>query len=527
MKNLRRWLGLIGCLLLVLQVFAVADPAPSKIDQLVMAKLDEKGIPPSDRCTDEVFLRRVYLDLIGTLPTAEETRNFLKKKSPKKRSELIEELFERPEFADYWAMKWCDLLRVKAEFPSKLWPNAVQAYYRFVRTSLYTNMAYDEFARHMLTSSGSNFRVAPVNFYRAMPQREPKKIAGIVALTFMGMRTDQWDEAKLLGMAAFFGKIGYKGTAEWKEEIVYFNPAQTFTFPDSEQAVPLRLPDGTKVELGEYDDPRMAFTEWLVGSRVFADNMVNRIWYWLLGRGIIHEPDDIRSDNPAQNPQLLAFLSQELVKSGYDLRHIYRIILNSETYQRSSIHNSGNLSDEQNFSRYYIRRMDAEVLIDAICQITGTTESYSSDIPEPFTFIPENQRSIKLSDGSITSPFLDLYGRPSRDTGYASERNNTPSASQKLHLLNSTHIQTKILRNKKLLGQQWVKSKGKKKAQLQWGEPNQAIESMYLSILSRYPTQQEIGIAIDYARESGENRYNASVDLVWALLNSKEFMFKH
>ncbi|MDZ8119939.1 DUF1553 domain-containing protein [Pontiella agarivorans] len=506
---------------------AVPRLACARIDRLVQDKLVELDIPQSEICTDEVFLRRVYLDMIGTLPTVKEAEQFLASNAQSKREALIEELFERPEFADYRAMKWCDLLRVKAEFPSKLWPNAVQAYYRFVRTALWKNMPYDEFARLMLTSSGSNFRAAPVNFYRAMPQREPEPIAGIVALTFMGMRTDAWEEEKLKGMAAFFGKIGYKGTAEWKEEIVFHDPSKTYCYTGTAKPVPCVLPNGTAVEVGDYEDPRVAFADWLVGSRVFADNMVNRIWYWLLGRGIIHEPDDIRAGNPPQNPELLAFLSQELVSSGYDLRHIYRIILNSKTYQRSSIHTAGNLNDEENFSHYSIRRLDAEVLIDAICQITKTTESYSSDIPEPFTFIPENERSVRISDGSITSPFLDLYGRPSRDTGYVSERNNTPSAAQKLHLLNSSHIQNKILNNKGLLGMEYKRVKGKKKPQVQWKKPEEAIETMYLTILSRYPTAKETNTAIAYIRESGLNRYDASVDLVWGLLNSKEFIFKH
>lgn len=527
MKFLIRRLGITVLLLLALQMIAAGDRASLKIDQLVMAKLDEKGIPASERCSDEVFLRRVYLDMVGTIPTAKEAKQFLSSNAANKREVLIEELFERPEFADYWALKWCDLLRVKAEFPSKLWPNAVQAYYRFVRTSLWENKPYDEFARQMLTSSGSNFRVAPVNFYRAMPQREPTTIAGIVALTFMGMRTDTWDEDKLVGMAAFFGQIGYKGTAEWKEEIVFYDPAKTFCYPETQNEIIPVLPNGTAVQMGEYEDPRIQFSDWLVGSREFSDNIVNRIWYWMLGRGIIHEPDDIRADNPPQNAELLAHLSQELVKSEYDLRHIYRIILNSETYQRSSIHKEGNLKDEEHFSRYYIRRLDAEVLIDAICQITGTTESYSSDIPEPFTFIPENQRSIKLSDGSITSPFLDLYGRPSRDTGYVSERNNTPSASQKLHLLNSTHIQKKLYRNRSLLGAVTKNVKGKKKPKTSWKEPREAVENMYLTILSRYPTEKETDTAMAYVRQSAFGRYQASVDVVWALLNTKEFIFKH
>ena len=525
--NMRSLVAALVCFGAVQAAWSIQPEASAKIDRLVFAKLDELGIPPSDPCTDEVFLRRVYLDMIGTLPTTEEAEYFLSSNSKNKRSELIEGLFDRPEFADYWAMKWCDLLRVKAEFPSKLWPNAVQAYYRWVRTALFDNMPYNEFAYTLLASSGSNFREAPVNFYRAMPKREPVEIAHVVALTFMGMRTEQWERERLLGMAAFFGQVAYKGTAEWKEEIVYRDPSKEFADAETKVPVPAVLPNGTLVAFSDDRDPRIDFANWLVGSKAFSDNIVNRIWYWLLGRGIVHEADDFRTENPPQNAALLDFLSSELVSSGYDLRHIFRIILNSRTYQLSSIHNEGNRNDEVNFSRYYVRRLDAEVLIDAICQITKTTESYSSDIPEPFTFIPEHERAVRLADGSITSPFLELYGRPSRDTGYESERNNSPSAAQKLHLLNSTHIQSKIQNNKQLLGVVNQPNPKRNKPATTWQEPGKTVEGMYLAILSRYPTAKETSRAIAYIQESGESRYNASVDLVWALMNTKEFIFKH
>ncbi len=505
---------------------AQLDRASARIDHLVSVKLNELGIPPSDPCTDEVFLRRVYLDLIGTLPTAEEARVFLASNNKDKRSELIDQLFDRNEFADYWSLKWCDLLRVKAEFPSKLWPNAVQAYHRWVRTALFTNMPYDEFAREMLTASGSNFRVAPVNFYRAMPNREPQEIARIVVLTFMGMRTDGWDHEQLLSTAAFFSKVGYKGTAEWKEEIVFFNPEKPFLHPETKKPIIPRFPDGSAITLSVGQDPREVFADWLIADKAFSRSIANRVWYWLLGRGIVHEADDFNADNPPQNPALLDYLADELVSSGYDLRHLYRIILNSKTYQRSAIHNEGNRSDEANFSRYYVRRLGAEVLIDAICQITRTTETYSSPIPEPFTWIPEDQRSILLADGSITSPFLDLYGRPPRDSGYESERNNTPSSSQKLHLLNSTHIQRKIMNNTYLLGMRNKKSGGKK-TKGNWRSPDDTLEEMYLSILSRYPTQKEKETALNYFQESKLNRRDVGIDLVWALLNTKEFIYKH
>jgi hypothetical protein len=414
----------------------------------------------------------------------------------------------------------------------------VQAYHRWVRTALFNNMPYDQFARGLLTSSGSNFRVGPVNFYRAVPKREGAEIAQVVALTFMGMRTDGWERDQLFGMAAFFGSIGYKETAEWKEEIIYFDPAKQFLHPETGKPVTPRFPNGTVAEFSADQDPRVVFTDWLVDSEIFAQSIVNRVWFWLMGRGIVHEPDDFRDGNPPQNKALLDYLARELVASGYDLRHIYRIILNSQAYQLSSIHNEGNLSDEVNFSRYYVRRLDAEVLIDAICQITHTTETYSSEIPEPFTWIPEDQRSITLSDGSITSAFLDLYGRPPRDSGYESERNNTPSSSQKLHLLNSTHIQQKILNNPQLLGitysqQPSKQQSGKKQASkfndknLTYKTPEKTLEGMYLSILSRYPTPKEKETALAYFLDSRLSRRDAAVDIVWALLNTKEFIYRH
>jgi hypothetical protein len=303
---------------------------------------------------------------------------------------LIDRLLDRSEFADYWAMKWSDLLRVKSEFPINLWPNAVQAYYRWIHTSIKNDLPYDRFVRQMLVSSGSNFRVPEVNFYRAVQSKEPQTIAQAVALTFMGARAGNWPKQRLDGMAAFFSQIGYKSTAEWKEEIVYFDPQKSA--PGT--AV---FPDGTPARLAPGQDPREVFANWLVAPENpwFARNIVNRIWYWLLGRGIIQEPDDIRPDNPAVNPELLAFLERELVASHYDLKHVYRLILTSQVYQLSSIPGTGDPQGAANFASYPLRRLDAETLIDAVCQITGTTEEYSSPIPEPFTFLPEGQRAIR------------------------------------------------------------------------------------------------------------------------------------
>lgn len=490
------------------------EPLPrGKIDELVFARLKRLGIQPANVCSDAVFVRRVYLDAIGTLPTAFEAKEFLLNGDPNKRAALIDRLLERDEFADYWAMKWSDLLRVKAEFPINLWPNAAQAYHRWIRTAVKENKPYDQFVREMLTASGSNFREPPVNFYRAMQNREPAGIAQTVALTFMGARAEMWPTNRLAGMAAFFSQVGCKQTAEWKEEIIFFDPGKA-TNNLWRAAV---CPDGKSTALSAEKDPRDVFSDWLIDAKNpwFTRNIANRVWSWLMGRGIIHEPDDIRSDNPPGNPELLAYLEKELVSSHYDLKHLFRLILNSQTYQLSSIAGSDKSEAATNFAHYPLRRLEAEALIDAVNQITGSTEKYSSPIPEPFTFIPEDQRSIALPDGSITGSFLELFGRPPRDTGFESERNNRISAAQKLHLLNSSHILRKIEQS------QMIKFQTESKK-----TPNEIATGMYLGILTRFPTGEELKVVTEHFQSATKER-EAVVDLAWALINSAEFLYRH
>jgi len=486
--------------------------AMNDIDTLVMTRLHKQGIEPANLCSDEVFIRRVYLDVNGSLPEPQEVRKFLRDLSPNKRAALIDVLLQRDKFADYWSLKWCDLLRVKAEFPINLWPNAVQAYHRWIHDAVAKNMPYDRFARELLTSSGSNFRVPQVNFYRAIQGQEPSAIAAAVALTFMGVRFEKWPESRRHGMEAFFSRVAFKKTAEWKEEIVYLDPAPT----DSLKAI---FPDGKAVLIPPDKDPREVFADWLISpdNPWFARNIVNRIWAWLLGRGIIHEPDDIRPDNPAVHPELLAYLEKQLLKANYDLRHIYRLILNSRTYQQSSIPRSNRPDAEALFAYYPVRRLDAEVLLDALCWISGTRESYSSAIPEPYTFIPEEKRSVELADGSITNQFLEMFGRPARDTGLESERNNQITDAQRLHLLNSTHIQNKIERSWRL----------RRLMNTAKGNRRMLIKMMYLTILSRYPTQAELASAEQYFQTRVVNTRQAANDLAWALINTKEFLYRH
>ena len=488
-----------------------------EIDRLVFARLRELGIEPARVCSDAVFVRRVYLDVIGTLPTAQEAQQFLAEHNSNKRGELIDQLLERAEFADYWALKWSDLLRVKAEFPINLWPNAVQAYHRWIRTSIKENLPYNRFVRAQLTASGSNFRVPPVNFYRAVQSNEPASLAQAVALTWMGTRAQKWPADRLAGMAAFFSYIGYKRTDEWKEEIVFFDAERLQRDAAAGRLPNALLPDGTQVPLAADQDPREVFADWLVGPnhRVLARTAVNRVWCWLLGRGIVDPPDDIRPDNPASNPRLLAYLERQLVGSHYDLKQIYRQILCSQVYQLSSIPRTTDPAGAVHFAYYPVRRLDAEVLIDALCQVTGTTEEYSSPIPEPFAFLPQGQRSIALADGSITSAFLEMFGRPPRDTGLAAERNNRPTAAQRLYLLNSTDIQRRIERGPKLRHLVRVSR-----------QPRQVMTRLYLTILSRFPTEEELRTVQAYAPSGRANR-DTLIDLAWALINSPEFLYRH
>ena len=485
-----------------------------KIDALVFARLRQLGIQPANVCSDAVFLRRAHLDVIGTLPSADEARAYLTSRGKNKRRALIEALLKRDEFADYWAMKWGDLLRVKAEFPINLWPNAVQAYHRWLRISIANEMPYDQFVREIITASGSNFRVPQVNFYRSLQSKDPEALAQAVALTFMGTRAEQWPKERRRNTAKFFSYIGYKRTAEWKEEIVYFDTEKLAQESDKTAV----FPDGTTVELSDDKDPREVFADWLItpDNPWFTRSIVNRAWYWMFGRGIVHEPDDIRPDNPATNPKLLTLLERELVSSDYDLKGLFREILNSKAYQLSSIPASDHPDAEANFAHYRLRRLGAEVLIDALCQITGTTEEYESAIPEPFTFVPGHQRTMSLSDGSITSAFLEMFGRPSRDTGLESERNNKSNSAQRLHLLNSTHIQRKI-----------EQSDGLKRLTGSKRKMEESVMMIYLTILSRLPTENEMKIVADYAAPSGVSTRDALIDLVWALFNNTEFLYRH
>jgi hypothetical protein len=493
--------------------------ANNKIDELVFAKLGQLGIPPSGVSSDAEFLRRVSLDVIGTLPTPDETRAFLASTDAQKRAKLVDSLLERGEFADFWALKWGDLLRVKPEFPIQLWPKGVATFHRWIRDSMAANKPYDQFVRELVTASGSGYRDGPANYYRATSERNPQGWAEMTATTFLGVRIDcahchnhpfetlTWDDN--FGLAAFF-KVGLKNTGEWGEQIVHYNPGTIVRHVQTGQVVKPKLLGGDSLELTADEDPRVRLANWMTSPENpwFTKCIANRVWYWLMGRGIIHEPDDLRETNPPENPELLDYLCQELVAHKYDLKHLFRLILNSKTYQLSSKPNQWNRTDEMHFSHYPIKRLGAEQLLDAVSAVCES--------PEKFPGLPAGYRAIQLSHSGVNSFFLDLFGRPPRDISCECERKQEASMPQALYLINTDHLEGKLRggqRIKRLL------AAGKSDAEI--------VEEFYLAALSRLPTDGEKVKTLEYLSAKKDAREQAFQDVLWALLNTKEFMFSH
>jgi len=508
--------GMIAFAVLSLVPASMASAA-NPLDEAVSAALSSRGAALAEPCTDEVFVRRVYLDLLGTFPRPKEAEAFLRSRDPDKRAALVRELFLREEYADYWSLRWGDVLRIKSEFPINLWPNAVQAYHRWIHQALRENMSWDRFARALLTTSGSNFRDPPVNFYRAVAARDPASLAKAAALTFLGTRLESWPAEVQADLAAFFSRVAWKRTLEWKEEIVYSNPSAA-------GELRTRLPDGRAVVVAEGADPRPIFADWLTGPENpwFVRALVNRVWYWLLGTGITEPADAIpwggggRPADAGAGEGVMRILEREFRASGCDLRSLLALILTSRTYQQSSLLQPEDTPAELAFARYAIRRLDAEIIADALTWLGGVGPGYSSPIPEPFTYVPDSQPTIALSDGSITSPFLVRFGRPSRDTGLLSERSNQPSEEQALYLLNSSEVRRRIEASPVL----------KPLYNMPKAQRSEQVRRIYFVLLDRLPTAEELELVAAHAAATGDAA-QAARDLAWVLVNSKEFLYRH
>ena len=500
------------------------DEKPANpIDVHALETLKKAGVLPSEICSDSEFMRRLYLDATGFLPKAEEVEAFLKDRSSSKRAKLVEKVLDTPEFADMLAMRLSDILRIKSEFPSNLWPNAAQAYYTWLRDAIANGMPYDVMAREMLLSSGSNFKNPPVNFYRAVNVKNADNYAEAAALVFMGVRTncikchahpgESWTPEDNAKLASFFKHLNFKKSKEWKEEILTLDLSKTVEKGNSEQlnyvfGEALRCPSGA--------DTREAFADWLLTKKnpYFSKAVVNRIWFWIFSSGLQNPADDIRPNKGLINEKILAHLEEVFKESDFDLKSVYREIFLSNTYQRSSKPNASNADDLLLFSHHIPSRIEAEYLNDIISANLGVYQAFKSITPEPYAFWPEDFKAIKLHDGSVSNPFLTLFGKPGRNSSHLNDRSNQVSMQQILHLAGSANI------NQKLDRSQFLKSLAGSKIQ-----NRDKIKTLYLSFLTRHPTQREYEICLKYF-ESGKAPLEALKDLTWAILNSKEFIFK-
>lgn len=485
------------------------------IDPLVDAKLSKLNIQPSDLCSDEDFLRRAFLDVIGTLPKPEEVRKILDDKRPDRRARLIDDLLKRPEYADYWALKWSDLLRV--ERPT-LGHAGAHAYYRWMRDSFATNKPFDRFARELLTAEGL-LRDQPAGYlFKAVKQ--PGEQAATISQVLLGTRIecakchhhpfDRWSQTDYFGMEAFFTQISFKPTPQGEMLLTRDSGATkhsrtgeiVFAHALGEPS-PTQSPDG---------DRRKLLADWMTSptNPFFARNLVNRVWAHFLGRGLVEPVDDMRLTNPPTNPELLDALAARFIESGFDVQQLIRTIIASRAYQRSAHPNATNELDEQNYSRALLKRLDAEVLFDAVCQATG--------VPEKFSGVPEGSRAIQLWDSQVNHYFLKLFGRPVRATACECERATEPSVSQVLHVLNSPELQAKLSHESGTVA----------RLVRRYPSDNSAlIDELYLTVQSRLPSANEKAVATKYLQDHESTRRQAAEDLAWSLLNSLEFVFNH
>jgi hypothetical protein len=484
------------------------------IDGLVYKKLRKLNMLPSETCDDADYLRRVYLDVIGTLPSADEARRFLRDRRPDRRARLVDELLDRPEYADYWALKWSDLLRIDRQ---ALGHKRAYCYYKWVRDSLSENKPLDRFAREIITAEGPLGEMGPAAFYKAVAK--PGEAASTLSQVFLGVRIacaechhhpfDRWSQSDYYGMTAFFAPVAVRGGP--RDEVLLASGAAEAKNPrtgETSLAHALAVPVPKEAAKG---DPRPTLADWMTApdNPYFARNLANRYWAHFLGRGLVEPVDDVRATNPPTNPELLDALAKSLVESKFDAKQLTRTITASRAYQRSSKPNATNEREEQNCSRALFRRIDAEVLLDMVCQTTG--------VPEKFDGVPAGSRAIQLWDSKVPHYFLKLFGRPVRASACECERVREPGVAQVLHLLNSPEIHAKLSDDAGTVAR-LVKEKADDAA---------LAEELYLTFYSRYPSKEEKKVAVEYLKENGGKRREAAEDLAWGLMNSLEFVFNH
>ncbi|WP_395093932.1 DUF1549 domain-containing protein [Armatimonas sp.] len=500
--------------------------ATNPLDLTVLGKLDKLGLTPSPRCTDSEFLRRVSLDLTATLPTPSQTRQFLDSPDPQKRSKLIDKLLETDAYVDLRTLKLCDLLRVNGQFLSD---EGADTYYRWIRQQVAQNTPFDKFTFALLTGKGSTFHTGPANYCRVA--QTPEDLTEATASTFLGTRIgcarchnhpfERWKQSDYYNFAAFFARYGRKGGPEFGEEQVYVKRDGEIANPRNKATAKMRFL-GEKVPVaGEpFADRRETLATWLTGkdNRQFARVAANRLWSDFFGRGIVEPVDDFRLSNPPSNPKALEYLTDQLLASRFDLKAVTRLILNSETYQRSSQILTptpllpGNVRDDRYFARAYPRRLGAETLLDVVGQVTGKRDRFY-----PY---PDGIRATQLRESRNSGYFLEIFGRPKREILCSCERSPQPNLSQSLHLVNSGSINDKLANGttlKKLLTDFEPWAKPVRDARI--------VEELYYLTLCRPPSKAESEKLVAHIQKQKERKQGFE-DALWALLNAEEFLFQ-
>jgi hypothetical protein len=502
-------------------------PRRNFIDDLTLAKLEELSLPPSPPAGDSDFLRRAFLDTIGVLPTADETRAFLGDPAPDKRDRVIDALLARPEFVDYWTHRWADLLLVSSK---KLPAPTMWAYHAWIRNQVAANTPWDRLVRQIVTARGGTIEHGAGSFF--VLQDDPTEMAETVSQAFLGMSIqcarchnhpmEKWTNDQYYAFANLFARVRTKNGGRAGDSIVFTATDGELIQPLTNRPRPPQPLDGTAISLDDPRDRREALADWLTSPEnpYFSRSIVNRVWANFLGRGLVEAVDDMRKTNPPSNERLLTALADHLAKNRFDLKALMRTILQSQTYQRSSRPVPGNETEKRFYSRYYPRRMMAEVALDALSQVTGAPTEFKQAAergPAGFAY-PVGWRALQLPDTNIDSYFLKSFGRPDRIITCECERTAAPSMSQALHIANGDTLNQKL------------KAKGNRIEKLlaDKTDDGKIIDELYLSALSRPPSPEEkarltallAGAADPARRESVE-------DLFWGILSSKEFLFNH
>ena len=507
------------------EVFTVS-PRRNLIDELVIGKLRQLNIPPSPQAGDAEFLRRAYLDTLGVLPTPAETQAFLADLAADKRDRLIESLLARPEFVDYWAYKWSDLLLVSSR---KLKGPAVWSFAQWIREAVEANIPWDQFARQVVTARGSTLENGAANYF--VLHKDPKGLNEATTVTFLGLSIgcaqchdhplERWTLDDYYGMANLFARVRTKDTGVDGESVVVAAELGNIKHP-TRTITPIPRPlDGTALEENDPADRREHLANWLTAkdNPYFAKALVNRVWANYMGRGLVEMVDDLRATNPPTNPELLQALADWFVREGYDLKKLVRLIMQSAAYQRSAVALPGNAADDRFYSHFLLKRLSAEVLLDALSQVTG--------VPTEFPDYPPGLRALQLPDNNVVSSFLSAFGRPAREFSCECERTDESNVTQTLHLANGKTLNDKLKVPENRL-KQWLDA-GLSDAAL--------VERLYLTALGRVPTAEETarvtaGLAeatngLTDPAQVAATRREALEDLVWAVLTSKEFLFVH